>query len=139
MPSLYKERKVKKLALLWLSLMTANPVYAGNGINFIGTEAVDTLQGAPNIYYQMGLNPRSALRFQLLTTGGNVWLYGGYRLYFTEQRDGIYAGADIGVSNSLDLVITGGIEFHKDNYIFDPHLKFSQAGTNIGFNIGYAF
>lgn len=130
---------MKRFFPLLLLLIATKAVYAGNGVNFIGTEVVDTVQGAPNIYYQMGRDDRSALRFTLLTSNGNTWIYGGYRLYFTEQRDGIYAGADIGVGSSLDLLITTGVEFHKDNYIFDPHLKFSQAGTNIGFNIGYAF
>lgn len=132
------ESEVKKQLLLLISLIAFNPAYAGNGVNFIGTEVVDTVQGTPNIYYQMGLDQRSALRFQLVTSGGNSWFYGGYRLYFTEQRDGIYAGADIGLGSSLDLVITGGVEFHKDNYLFDPHLKFSQSGVKVGFNIGYA-
>lgn len=130
---------MKKIVLIFLSLFLLSPAYAANKVKYIGTEAVGTLQGAPNIYYQMARDDRSALRFQLVTTGGNIWIYGGYRLYFTEQRDGIYAGADIGLGNSLDLVINGGMEFRKDNYLIDPHLKFSQAGATLGLNIGYAF
>lgn len=130
---------MKRLACLLTAMIVCQPVWASSGDNFIGTEAIGTVGGTPNIYYQMGLNPSTALRFQMLYDAGTTWIYGGYRYYYTQHEDGLYVEGDLGLGTTIDLVLSAGIEFRQDDFLVDPNLRLSRNGFTVGLNFAYAY